>query len=60
MADAGFTVDDTVALLAAHSVGRQEVIDFTVAGLPLDSTPGRFDSQFYLEVSTLSAVRNCI
>jgi hypothetical protein len=58
MEDAGFTADDTVALLAAHSVGRQEVIDLTVSGMPLDSTPGRFDSQFYLEVRTISWVQN--
>ena len=57
MADAGFTADDTVALLAAHSVGRQEVTDLTVPGMPLDSTPGRFDGQFYLEVSKISCVR---
>jgi manganese peroxidase len=57
MADAGFTTDDTVALLAAHSVGRQEVTDLTVPGMPLDSTPERFDGQFYLEVSKISYVR---
>jgi cytochrome c peroxidase len=50
MADAGFTADDTIALLAAHSVGRQTQVDFTVSEIPMDSTPGRFDSQFYLEV----------
>lgn len=59
MEDAGFTVDDTVALLAAHSVGRQETIDLTVPGLPLDSTPGRFDSQFYLEVSIIHKYLQC-
>ena len=53
MADAGFTADDTVVLLAAHSVGRQEAIDLTVSGMPFDSTPGRFDSQFFLEVSAI-------
>lgn len=54
MADAGLDKYDTVALLAAHSVSRQEVFEPSVAGLPLDSTPHRFDSQFYLEVSTLN------
>lgn len=53
MADAGFTADDTVVLLAAHSVGRQEIVDTSVEGMPLDSTPERFDSQFYLEVNQL-------
>lgn len=51
MDDAGFTPDDTVALLAAHSLARQKNVDYSVVGLPLDSTPGIFDSQIYLEVS---------
>ncbi|KAI0041434.1 class II peroxidase [Auriscalpium vulgare] len=50
MHDAGFTSDDLVALLAAHSVGRQRTLDPTAGGLPLDSTPEAFDTQFYLDV----------
>jgi hypothetical protein len=50
MNDAGFTADDTVALLAAHSIGTQEAIDPTIPGTPMDSTPHAFDNQFYLEV----------
>lgn len=51
MHDAGFTAEDTVVLLAAHSVASQRTIDYSVVGMSLDSTPERFDSQFYLEVN---------
>ncbi|PCH40117.1 class II peroxidase [Wolfiporia cocos MD-104 SS10] len=50
MEDAGFTADDTVALLAAHSLAVQRTIDPSIPGTPLDSTPGEFDAQFYLEM----------
>ncbi|KAA1474721.1 MnP-atypical, short manganese peroxidase [Dentipellis sp. KUC8613] len=50
MGDAGFTPEDTVALMAAHSIGRQRTLDPAVAGMPLDMTPGAFDTQFYLDV----------
>jgi len=49
MADAGFTAEDTVALMAAHSIGAQKTIDPSIPNTPFDSTPGIFDSQFYLE-----------
>ncbi|OSX59886.1 hypothetical protein POSPLADRAFT_1149890, partial [Postia placenta MAD-698-R-SB12] len=49
MSDAGFTPDDTVALLAAHSVAVQNTVDPTIPDTPLDSTPELFDTQFYLE-----------
>lgn len=54
MADAGFSPDDTVALLASHSIGTQQTTDPTVPGAPFDSTPEVFDNQFYLEVSSYS------
>jgi manganese peroxidase len=54
MADAGFSANDTVALLAAHSLGFQYNIDPSIPGTPLDSTPYTFDNQFYLEVSGCS------
>ena len=53
MRDAGFTTDDTVVLLAAHSVASQSTIDYSVVGMPMDSTPERFDNQIYLEVAFL-------
>ncbi|KAI0699316.1 heme peroxidase, partial [Cerioporus squamosus] len=50
MKDAGFSAEDTIVLLGAHSIGRQHTIDPAANGTPLDSTPDAFDSQFYLEV----------
>ncbi|KAI0755052.1 heme peroxidase [Daedaleopsis nitida] len=50
MQDAGFSAEETVALLGAHSMGKQRTIDSGISGKPLDSTPGVFDSQFYLEM----------
>ncbi|KAI0791905.1 versatile peroxidase VPS1 [Abortiporus biennis] len=49
--DVGFTADELVDLMASHSVAVQRHVD---PSLPvnqsfLDSTPGTFDSQFYLE-----------
>ena len=60
MRDAGFTADDTVVLLAAHSVATQRTIDYSVVGMPLDSTPERFDNQFYLEVISCFACQPTI
>ncbi|KAJ7187635.1 versatile peroxidase VPS1 [Mycena pura] len=48
-ADAGFNSDEMVDLLASHSVAAQHGIDPSIPGAPLDSTPGTFDSQFYIE-----------
>ncbi|KAF8649475.1 hypothetical protein AX16_005778 [Volvariella volvacea WC 439] len=52
MRDAGFSPRELVALLASHSVGAQETVDPNKAGAPLDSTPGAFDGQFFLETMT--------
>lgn len=74
MEDAGFSADELIALLAAHSVARQHTVNPTFAvglfvladggetvaltdyslwqDLPLDSTPHKFDSQFFVEVRT--------
>ncbi|KAH9950569.1 heme peroxidase [Amylocystis lapponica] len=49
MADAGFDADETVALLAAHSLAVQKTVDPSIPFTPLDTTPGTFDTQFYLE-----------
>ncbi|KAF5326203.1 hypothetical protein D9611_000698 [Ephemerocybe angulata] len=49
MADAGFSADETVDLLASHSIAAQEGLNAAVAGSPFDSTPDVFDTQFYVE-----------
>ncbi|KAI0767406.1 fungal versatile peroxidase from pleurotus Eryngii [Fomes fomentarius] len=49
MADAGFSSDEVVDLLASHSVAAQDTIDPTIPGHPFDSTPSTFDAQFFVE-----------
>lgn len=49
MEDAGFSANELVALLASHSVGTQKSVDPSVPGLSLDSTPGVFDNQFFVD-----------
>ncbi|RPD63886.1 manganese peroxidase isozyme precursor [Lentinus tigrinus ALCF2SS1-6] len=49
MADAGFSPEETVALLASHSVAAQDHVDPSIHGSPFDSTPSSFDAQFYVE-----------
>ncbi|TBU22010.1 fungal versatile peroxidase from pleurotus Eryngii [Dichomitus squalens] len=49
MADAGFSANELVDLLASHSVAAQDTIDPTIQGHPFDSTPSTFDSQFFVE-----------
>jgi hypothetical protein len=49
MGDAGLTPDEVVALLASHSIAGADDIDPTEAGLPFDSTPSVFDTQFFIE-----------
>ena len=50
MADAGFSADETVDLLASHSIAAQVGLNTGIRGSPLDSTPDVFDSQFFVEV----------
>ncbi|KIP01553.1 fungal class II heme-containing peroxidase [Phlebiopsis gigantea 11061_1 CR5-6] len=50
MADAGFSPEETIALLAAHSVATQHTIDPMADGAALDSTPESFDNRFFTEV----------
>ncbi|CAL1709034.1 unnamed protein product [Somion occarium] len=47
--DAGFSPAEVVALLASHSVAAADHVDATIPGTPFDSTPGIFDSQFFIE-----------
>jgi hypothetical protein len=49
MADAGFSPAELVALLASHSIAGADDVDPTAAGLPFDSTPDVFDTQFFVE-----------
>ncbi|KAA1470399.1 manganese peroxidase isozyme precursor [Dentipellis sp. KUC8613] len=49
MEDAGFSIIDTVDLLASHSVAAQDKVDASIPGTPFDSTPSSFDSQFFVE-----------
>ncbi|KAJ7620876.1 manganese peroxidase 1 precursor [Mycena polygramma] len=49
MGDAGFSPAEVVALLASHSIAGADDIDPTLSGLPFDSTPSTFDTQFFVE-----------
>ncbi|KAJ7037633.1 manganese peroxidase 1 [Mycena alexandri] len=49
MADAGFTPAELVALLASHSIAGADDVDPNLSGLPFDSTPSVFDTQFFVE-----------
>ncbi|KAH9036907.1 manganese peroxidase 1 [Lactarius hengduanensis] len=47
--DAGFAPVEAVALLASHTIAAADEVDPTIPGTPFDSTPGIFDSQFFIE-----------
>ncbi|KAF7341245.1 Peroxidase [Mycena venus] len=49
MGDAGLTPAEVVALLASHSIAGADDVDPTLSGLPFDSTPSVFDTQFFVE-----------
>ena len=49
-ADAGFSSDEVVHLLASHSMARTDTLIPHHEETPFDSTPFEFDSQFFLEV----------
>ncbi|KAI0031537.1 manganese peroxidase 3 [Vararia minispora EC-137] len=49
MGDAGFSPAEVVALLASHTVAGADNIDPNLVGLPFDSTPSTFDTQFFIE-----------
>jgi catalase (peroxidase I) len=48
-ASKGFSVADLVALIGAHSTGKQRTTDPSRAGASFDSTPGAWDNKFYSE-----------
>ncbi|THH17331.1 hypothetical protein EW146_g3443 [Bondarzewia mesenterica] len=47
--DAGFTTAEVVALLTSHTIAAADLVDPTIPGTPFDSTPKRFDTQFFVE-----------
>nr|UDP83134.1 manganese peroxidase 1 [Cyathus bulleri] len=49
-ADVGFSPQEVVSLLAAHSIAANYLTDKPIAGAPLDSTPAIFDTQVFIEV----------
>ncbi|TDL17015.1 manganese peroxidase 2 [Rickenella mellea] len=50
MADAGFSPDELIALLASHTIAAADKVDVTIPGTPFDSTPAVFDTQIFIEV----------
>ncbi|KDR65849.1 hypothetical protein GALMADRAFT_162345 [Galerina marginata CBS 339.88] len=49
-ADAGFSPQEAVALLASHTIAAADEVDTTIPGTPFDSTVSTFDTQVFLEV----------
>ncbi|TDL25368.1 manganese peroxidase 2 [Rickenella mellea] len=49
MADAGFSSDELVALLASHTIAAADEVDTTIPGTPFDSTADQFDTQIFIE-----------
>ncbi|KAI0305590.1 manganese-dependent peroxidase [Multifurca ochricompacta] len=49
-ADAGFNSDEVIALLASHTIAASDHVDPSIPGTAFDSTPGLFDTQFFVEV----------
>ncbi|KAI0256109.1 fungal versatile peroxidase from pleurotus Eryngii [Lactifluus subvellereus] len=47
--DAGFDPEEVVALLASHSIAAADLVDPTIPRTPFDSTPDKFDTQFFIE-----------
>ncbi|EMD32647.1 fungal class II heme-containing peroxidase [Gelatoporia subvermispora B] len=45
----GFDPQHVVWLLSSHSVAAAELVDPSIPGAPFDSTPGLFDTQFFIE-----------
>ncbi|KAF2641323.1 ligninase LG6 precursor [Massarina eburnea CBS 473.64] len=43
----GFSAHDLAALVGAHAAAKQRFVDPSAAGMPLDTTPGVWDVEFY-------------
>jgi catalase (peroxidase I) len=52
--DKTISANDLIALLGAHTAAKQFFVDTSLAGQPLDSTPGVWDVDFYSETLTAS------
>ncbi|KAJ3546294.1 hypothetical protein NM688_g5531 [Phlebia brevispora] len=52
----GFTPAEVVALLVSHTIAAADHIDPSIPGTPFDSTPGIFDSQFFVETQLRGVV----
>ena len=48
-ADAGFATVEVVWLLSSHTIAAADLVDPSIPGTPFDSTPGLFDTQFFIE-----------
>ncbi|KAF7305323.1 Peroxidase [Mycena chlorophos] len=56
MGDTGLSPQEVIALIAAHSIAGADDIDPTLMGLPFDSTPSTFDTQFFVETQLRGTV----
>ncbi|KAJ7648766.1 heme peroxidase [Mycena polygramma] len=54
-ADMGFNVRELMALIGAHSTGRQRFVNTTLANEPFDSTIDIWDVRFYSETQNAAA-----
>jgi len=57
-ADMGFTSDQMVALIGAHTIGRQGFTDPSLPGASFDSTNNIWDSTFFTETSAAAAIND--
>ncbi|KAJ6528946.1 heme peroxidase [Mycena capillaripes] len=55
-ADMGFSVRDLIALIGAHTTGKQRFVDPTQANKSFDTTVDIWDTRFYTETSNTTAL----
>ncbi|KAF1956599.1 heme peroxidase [Byssothecium circinans] len=54
----GFSAHDLAALVGAHASAKQRFVDPSAAGMPLDTTPGVWDVEFYNDTLNNQAGKN--
>ncbi|PVI07041.1 class II peroxidase [Periconia macrospinosa] len=54
----GFSAHDLAALVGAHATAKQRFVDTSAAGMPLDTTPGVWDVEFYNDTLNNNAGKN--